>query len=225
MKLRFEPDLDYQQGAIAAICDLFSGQEACRTEFTVSHGLADQLPGFQAGELGGCGSPRPRRARSTGSGSGSTATSADPLALDFPTVEDGAPRAAPELPIVYSTPSPASPSDGDWISFAADPSTPRRYQRRPHDPGFLRGLGPSLPPAGGRLHSCWPDVASTSLTASARMSAGDGIMIPAPRYEDSRWTFRYHVRAGGRPKGARPGQGLPASRPSGWIRMSAGGIR
>ncbi len=52
MKLQFEPDLDYQQDAIAAVCDLFQGQEACRTEFTVSHGLADQLPGFQEGELG-----------------------------------------------------------------------------------------------------------------------------------------------------------------------------
>ena len=52
MKLRFEPDLDYQQDAIAAVCDLFQGQETCRTEFTVSHGLGDQLPGFQEGELG-----------------------------------------------------------------------------------------------------------------------------------------------------------------------------
>ena len=52
MRLRFEPDLDYQQDAIAAVCDLFHGQETCRSEFTVSHGLADQLPGFQEGELG-----------------------------------------------------------------------------------------------------------------------------------------------------------------------------
>ena len=52
MKLRFEPDLDYQQDAIAAVCDLFQGQETCRTEFTVSHGLDGQLPGFQEGELG-----------------------------------------------------------------------------------------------------------------------------------------------------------------------------
>ena len=52
MKLRFEPDLDYQQDAIAAVCDLFQGQETCRTEFTVSHGLDGQRPGFQEGELG-----------------------------------------------------------------------------------------------------------------------------------------------------------------------------
>ncbi|MEO5327418.1 MAG: DEAD/DEAH box helicase family protein [Magnetococcus sp. THC-1_WYH] len=36
MKLHFEPDLDYQLAAIEAVCDLFRGQEACRTEFTVS---------------------------------------------------------------------------------------------------------------------------------------------------------------------------------------------
>ena len=52
MKLQFEPDLDYQRDAIAAVCDLFQGQEISRTEFTVSHNLADQLPGFQEGELG-----------------------------------------------------------------------------------------------------------------------------------------------------------------------------
>ena len=52
MKLQFEPDLDYQQDAIAAVCDLFQGQETCRTEFTVSHNLTAQLPGFQEDELG-----------------------------------------------------------------------------------------------------------------------------------------------------------------------------
>ena len=52
MKLRFEPDLDYQQDAIAAVCDLFQGQETCRAEFTVSHNLTAQLPGFQESELG-----------------------------------------------------------------------------------------------------------------------------------------------------------------------------
>ena len=36
MKLRFEPDLDFQLQAIEAVCDLFCGQEICRTEFTVS---------------------------------------------------------------------------------------------------------------------------------------------------------------------------------------------
>ena len=36
MKLHFEPDLDYQRQAIEAVCDLFRGQEICRTEFTVT---------------------------------------------------------------------------------------------------------------------------------------------------------------------------------------------
>ncbi len=36
MQLHFEPDLDYQLEAIAAVCDLFRGQETCRTEFTVT---------------------------------------------------------------------------------------------------------------------------------------------------------------------------------------------
>lgn len=36
MKLQFEPNLDYQQAAIEAVCDLFRGQEINRTEFTVT---------------------------------------------------------------------------------------------------------------------------------------------------------------------------------------------
>lgn len=36
MKLQFEHNLDYQLAAIEAVCDLFSGQEVCRTEFTVT---------------------------------------------------------------------------------------------------------------------------------------------------------------------------------------------
>src|SRR5882762_180651 len=36
MKLHFEPSLEYQQTAIEAVCDLFRGQETCRTEFTVT---------------------------------------------------------------------------------------------------------------------------------------------------------------------------------------------
>ena len=36
MKLHFEPNLDYQHAAIEAVCDVFRGQEICRTEFTVS---------------------------------------------------------------------------------------------------------------------------------------------------------------------------------------------
>jgi type III restriction enzyme len=41
MKLHFEPNLDYQIQAIDAVCDLFHGQETCRTEFTVTHDAAD----------------------------------------------------------------------------------------------------------------------------------------------------------------------------------------
>ena len=41
MKLHFEPDLDYQLQAIEAVCDLFRGQEICRTEFTVTRDPAD----------------------------------------------------------------------------------------------------------------------------------------------------------------------------------------
>jgi type III restriction enzyme len=36
MKLHFEPNLDYQLQAIEAVCDIFNGQETCRTEFTVT---------------------------------------------------------------------------------------------------------------------------------------------------------------------------------------------
>ncbi len=41
MKLHFESNLDYQLQAIEAICDLFNGQEICRTEFTVTLDSAD----------------------------------------------------------------------------------------------------------------------------------------------------------------------------------------
>ncbi|HRZ81108.1 MAG TPA: DEAD/DEAH box helicase family protein, partial [Candidatus Hydrogenedentes bacterium] len=37
MKLHFDPSLDYQHAAMEAVCDLFRGQEVCRTEFTVTH--------------------------------------------------------------------------------------------------------------------------------------------------------------------------------------------
>ena len=42
MKLRFEPDLDFQLQAVDAVCDLFHGQEACRTEFTVTRDPLDR---------------------------------------------------------------------------------------------------------------------------------------------------------------------------------------
>lgn len=54
MKLHFEPDLDYQLQAIEAVCDLFRGQEICRTEFTVMCDVADtQIRlGFAQSDLG-----------------------------------------------------------------------------------------------------------------------------------------------------------------------------
>ncbi|WP_423766686.1 hypothetical protein, partial [Dehalococcoides mccartyi] len=59
MKIQFEnPYTDertsFQKDAIEAVCDLFHGQEICRTEFTVTRDFAsDQLalPGMQ-NELG-----------------------------------------------------------------------------------------------------------------------------------------------------------------------------
>lgn len=41
MKLHFDPNLDYQLQAIEAVCDLFRGQEICRTEFTVARDVPD----------------------------------------------------------------------------------------------------------------------------------------------------------------------------------------
>lgn len=58
MKLHFEENLSHQRAAIEAICDLFRGQEVCRTEFTVVHrtnspqmGLALEQ-GMEASEFG-----------------------------------------------------------------------------------------------------------------------------------------------------------------------------
>ncbi len=55
MKLQFEHNLDYQAAAIQAVCDLFAGQEVCRTEFTVTaprsiyagDGAQGALPGME----------------------------------------------------------------------------------------------------------------------------------------------------------------------------------
>ena len=41
MKLRFEPDLDFQLQAVEAVCALFRGQEVCQTEFTVTRDRTD----------------------------------------------------------------------------------------------------------------------------------------------------------------------------------------
>jgi len=48
MKLHFEPNLDFQIQAIDATCDLFRGQEVCRTEFTVTMQAENlTMPGYQ----------------------------------------------------------------------------------------------------------------------------------------------------------------------------------
>lgn len=55
MKLHFEDDLDYQQAAIAAVVDLFKGQEISRSEFTVTYrpeGGPQGTLGLQENELG-----------------------------------------------------------------------------------------------------------------------------------------------------------------------------
>ncbi len=36
MKIKFNPDLDFQADAVASIVDLFKGQETCQTNFSVS---------------------------------------------------------------------------------------------------------------------------------------------------------------------------------------------
>ena len=50
MKIRFEPDLDFQLQAVDAVCDLFRGQEACRTEFTVTRAGVDSVGRFAFAE-------------------------------------------------------------------------------------------------------------------------------------------------------------------------------
>lgn len=61
MKLHFESDLPYQAAAIEAVCDLFRGQEVCRSEFTVtlrsadSSALQGSLEGMQETDQGGIG--------------------------------------------------------------------------------------------------------------------------------------------------------------------------
>jgi len=52
MKLHFEPNLDYQIQAIQAVCDLFHGQETCRTEFTVTREAAGGQLSLLENDLG-----------------------------------------------------------------------------------------------------------------------------------------------------------------------------
>lgn len=59
MKLHFESDLPYQLEAVEAVCDLFRGQEICRSEFTVTlpapSGPQTTLDGLQETAQGGVG--------------------------------------------------------------------------------------------------------------------------------------------------------------------------
>ena len=50
MKLQFDPNQDYQLQAINAVCDIFRGQEICRTEFTVTTDAADTQMRMQFAE-------------------------------------------------------------------------------------------------------------------------------------------------------------------------------
>ena len=54
MKLHFEPNLDYQHTAIESVCNLFRGQEICRTEFTVTRDAlsTQQTLAFAQNDLG-----------------------------------------------------------------------------------------------------------------------------------------------------------------------------
>ncbi|RLC16928.1 MAG: restriction endonuclease subunit R [Deltaproteobacteria bacterium] len=53
MKLHFEDNLDFQQKAVESVAELFSGQDICRTEFTVSKLVGQQaLPGQEESTLG-----------------------------------------------------------------------------------------------------------------------------------------------------------------------------
>ena len=55
MKLHFEPNLQFQLDAIEAVCDLFKGQERCRSVFTVSMPTKDQRDFLEQSEAMGIG--------------------------------------------------------------------------------------------------------------------------------------------------------------------------
>lgn len=52
LKLHFEPNLDYQHDAIEAVCDLFRGQEICKTEFTVTYSSEQYSLALSQNQLG-----------------------------------------------------------------------------------------------------------------------------------------------------------------------------
>ena len=54
MKLKFDPNLDFQREAINSITDLFVGQKMCRTNFTVAPLKREEgwLDGVEQSDLG-----------------------------------------------------------------------------------------------------------------------------------------------------------------------------
>ncbi|PIP02372.1 MAG: DEAD/DEAH box helicase, partial [Zetaproteobacteria bacterium CG23_combo_of_CG06-09_8_20_14_all_54_7] len=50
MKIKFDPNLDFQKQAIESVCGVFEGQEICQTNFTVSplqYTKDEFLPGME----------------------------------------------------------------------------------------------------------------------------------------------------------------------------------
>jgi len=52
LKLHFEPNLEYQHEAIESVCDLFRGQEICKTDFTVTYANEQDTLGLVQNQLG-----------------------------------------------------------------------------------------------------------------------------------------------------------------------------
>ena len=50
MKIKFDPNLDFQKQAIDAVCGIFEGQEICQTNFTVAplqYTAQQTIPGME----------------------------------------------------------------------------------------------------------------------------------------------------------------------------------
>ena len=52
LRLHFEPNLEYQHEAIESVCDLFRGQEICKTEFTVTFAKEQDALALVQNQLG-----------------------------------------------------------------------------------------------------------------------------------------------------------------------------
>ena len=52
LRFHFEPNLEYQHEAIESVCDLFRGQEICKTEFTVTFAKEQDALGLVQNQLG-----------------------------------------------------------------------------------------------------------------------------------------------------------------------------